>query len=193
MLAPEVSAVELAQALLASRQTGAATERADLARFRGCMTAARAADEARAGGDSRPLLGVPVAVKDVLSVAGQPCTAGSKILQGYVAPFDATAIARLRAAGCIFIARTNTDEFAMGGSTETSVYGPTRNPWDVARVPGGSSGGSAAAVAARVAPAALATDSSGSIRQPAAFCGVTGFKPSYGRVSRFDAWRWRRR
>lgn len=182
----EVSAVELAQALLARAdklepQLNALTWRDSEA----VLTAARAADEARAGGDSRPLLGVPVAVKDVLSVAGQPCTAGSKILQGYVAPFDATAIARLRAAGCIFIARTNTDEFAMGGSTETSVYGPTRNPWDVARVPGGSSGGSAAAVAARLAPAALATDSSGSIRQPAAFCGVTGFKPSYGRVSRF--------
>ncbi|MFY9181517.1 MAG: amidase, partial [Kiritimatiellia bacterium] len=135
----EVSAVELAQALLARAdklepQLNALTWRDSEA----VLTAARAADEARAGGDSRPLLGVPVAVKDVLSVAGQPCTAGSKILQGYVAPFDATAIARLRAAGCIFIARTNTDEFAMGGSTETSVYGPTRNPWDVARVPGGS-------------------------------------------------------
>ena len=183
-----VSAVELAQALLA---------RADqlnprLNAFTWCdpeavMAAAQSADDARAAGDPRPLLGVPIAVKDVLNVADQPCTAGSKILQGYVAPFDATVIARLRAAGCVFIARTNTDEFAMGGSTETSVYGPTRNPWEPARVPGGSSGGSAAAVAAQLAPAALATDSSGSIRQPAAFCGVTGFKPTYGRVSRYGS------
>ena len=145
---------------------------------------ARAADAARAAGDGRPLLGVPIAIKDLLNVMGQPCTAGSNILKGYVAPYDATVIARLRAAGCVFVSRTNTDEFAMGGSTETSAYGTTRNPWDAARVPGGSSGGSAAAVAARLAPAALASDTGGSIRQPAAFCGVTGFKPTYGRVSR---------
>jgi len=149
------------------------------------LAEARAADAARARGDARPLLGVPIAIKDLLNVKGQPCTAGSNILKGYVAPYDATVVARLRAAGCTFVARTNTDEFAMGGSTETSAYGPTRNPWDVARVPGGSSGGSAAAVAARLAPAALASDTGGSIRQPAAFCGVTGFKPTYGRVSRY--------
>ncbi|HAL91678.1 MAG TPA: Asp-tRNA(Asn)/Glu-tRNA(Gln) amidotransferase GatCAB subunit A [Verrucomicrobia bacterium] len=146
---------------------------------------ARAADAARAAGDKRPFLGVPIAIKDLLNVKGQPCTAGSNILKGYVAPYDATVIARLRAAGCVFVSRTNTDEFAMGGSTETSAYGTTRNPWDVSRVPGGSSGGSAAAVAARLAPAALASDTGGSIRQPAAFCGVTGFKPTYGRVSRY--------
>ena len=146
---------------------------------------ARAADAARAAGDARPFLGVPIAIKDLLNVKGQPCTAGSNILKGYVAPYDATVIARLRAAGCVFVSRTNTDEFAMGGSTETSAYGPTRNPWDVERVPGGSSGGSAAAVAARLAPAALASDTGGSIRQPAAFCGVTGFKPTYGRVPRY--------
>ena len=139
------------------------------------LAEARAADAARAQGDARPLLGVPIAIKDLLNVKGQPCTAGSNILKGYVAPYDATVVARLRAAGCTFVARTNTDEFAMGGSTETSAYGPTRNPWDVARVPGGSSGGSAAAVSARLAPAALASDTGGSIRQPAAVCGVTGF------------------
>jgi aspartyl-tRNA(Asn)/glutamyl-tRNA(Gln) amidotransferase subunit A len=149
------------------------------------LAEARAADAARAAGDSRPLLGVPIAIKDLLNVKGQPCTAGSNILKGYVAPYDATVIARLREAGCVFISRTNTDEFAMGGSTETSAYGTTRNPWDSERVPGGSSGGSAAAVAARLAPAALASDTGGSIRQPAAFCGVTGLKPSYGRVSRY--------
>ena len=147
--------------------------------------AATAADEARAAGDERPLLGVPIAIKDLLNVQGQPCTAGSNILKGYTAPYDATVIARLRAAGCVFVSRTNTDEFAMGGSTETSAYGTTRNPWDPERVPGGSSGGSAAAVAARLAPAALASDTGGRIRQPAAFCGVTGFKPTYGRVSRY--------
>lgn len=149
------------------------------------LAEARAADAARAAGDGRPWLGVPVAIKDLLSVRGQPCTAGSNILRGYVAPYDATVIARLRTAGCVFISRTNTDEFAMGGSTETSAYGTTRNPWDLERVPGGSSGGSAAAVAACLAPAALASDTGGSIRQPAAFCGVTGFKPTYGRVSRY--------
>ena len=149
------------------------------------LAEARAADAARARGDARPLLGVPIAIKDLLNVKGQPCTAGSNILKGYVAPYDATVIARLRAAGCVFVSRTNTDEFAMGGSTETSAYCPTRNPWDLERVPGGSSGGSAAAVAARLAPAALASDTGGSIRQPAAFCGATGFKPTYGRVSRY--------
>jgi aspartyl-tRNA(Asn)/glutamyl-tRNA(Gln) amidotransferase subunit A len=134
---------------------------------------------------SLPLGGVPIAIKDIISVAGQPCTCASKILSNYRALYDATVIRKLKAAGGIPFGRTNMDEFAMGSSTENSSVMVTRNPWDVARVSGGSSGGSAAAVAADEAFAALGTDTGGSIRQPAAFCGVVGFKPSYGRVSRF--------
>ena len=182
----EMTSAELTAALLArSEQLEPALNALTWRDAEAVKAAATAADEARAAGDERPLLGVPIAIKDLLNVQGQPCTAGSNILKGYTAPYDATVIARLRAAGCVFVSRTNTDEFAMGGSTETSAYGTTRNPWDPERVPGGSSGGSAAAVAARFAPAALASDTGGSIRQPAAFCGVTGFKPTYGRVSRY--------
>jgi aspartyl-tRNA(Asn)/glutamyl-tRNA(Gln) amidotransferase subunit A len=185
MAAKQVSSVELTTHLLARlsdhQQLGAVLS-TDSAL---ALSQARAADTRRAAGDASPLLGVPIAHKDIFVTADLPTTAGSKILADYRSPFDATVVARLAAAGTVTLAKLNCDEFAMGSANENSAFGAVKNPWDTTRVPGGSSGGSAAAVAARLLPAATGTDTGGSIRQPASFSGITGIKPTYGVCSRF--------
>lgn len=184
--AGDITAVQLTQAHLDQIETYDPQIRAFLTVTKDrALQQAQAADEARANGDDRPLLGIPIAIKDVLTTKGVETTCGSKILKGYVPVFDATCVSKLYDAGAILLGKLNMDEFAMGSSTENSGYFETHNPWDLERVPGGSSGGSAAAVSARMAMATLGSDTGGSIRQPASFNGVTAIKPSYGRVSRY--------
>ncbi|MFW9620840.1 MAG: Asp-tRNA(Asn)/Glu-tRNA(Gln) amidotransferase subunit GatA, partial [Macromonas sp.] len=185
LAAGAVSSVEVTQHLLARAQA-----HAHLGAFLALdeevsLAQARAADARLAAGERTPLLGVPLAHKDIFVTKDFPTTAGSKMLQGYRSPFDATVVAQLAAAGAVTLGKLNLDEFAMGSGNDNSAYGPARNPWDVERVPGGSSGGSSAAVAARLVPAATGTDTGGSIRQPASFTGITGIKPTYGRCSRY--------
>ncbi|MDZ7589910.1 MAG: Asp-tRNA(Asn)/Glu-tRNA(Gln) amidotransferase subunit GatA [Rubrivivax sp.] len=183
------SSTELAQHLLTRLSTHAHLGAVLASDAEAALAQARAADAALASGQAGPLAGVPLAHKDIFVTdharTGLASTAGSKMLAGYASPFDATVVARLAAAGTVLLAKLNCDEFAMGSSNENSAFGAVRNPWDAQRVPGGSSGGSAAAVAARLVPAATGTDTGGSIRQPASFCGITGIKPTYGVCSRF--------
>jgi aspartyl-tRNA(Asn)/glutamyl-tRNA(Gln) amidotransferase subunit A len=180
----QVSATELARHFLARSQASKLNAYTDINEEL-TLAQAREADARLARGDATLLTGIPIAHKDIFVTRGWRSTAGSRMLENYVSPFDATVVEQFNAAGAVTLGKLNCDEFAMGSSNENSHFGPVKNPWDLAAVPGGSSGGSAAAVAAGLAPGATATDTGGSIRQPAAFCGVTGIKPTYGRVSRF--------
>jgi len=182
----KVSAVELATESLARIDAGNPKINAFVTLDRdGALAAARAADARLAAGNGGPLTGIPLAHKDVFCTEGVLTTCGSKMLSNFVSPYDAHVVSLLKAAGAVMVGKANMDEFAMGSSNENSHFGPTRNPWNTDKVPGGSSGGSAAAVAARMVPIATGTDTGGSIRQPAALCGITGIKPTYGRVSRY--------
>ena len=182
----ELSSAELVQSCLERAERGHAALNCFISICPDqALAQARAADRLLAAGQGGPLTGVPIAHKDIFCTSGIKTSCGSKMLDNFIAPYQATAVARLAAAGTVMIGKTNKDEFAMGSSSETSYYGPVRNPWDPERVPGGSSGGSACAVSAGIVPCATATDTGGSIRQPAALCGVTGLKPTYGRVSRY--------
>lgn len=185
MKAGELTSEKLVQDLLAKIEQENPKLNAYLEVFTDALDQAKAADKRWVGGEDLPLLGIPLAIKDNILIEGRIVSAASKMLENYRASYDATAIKRLKEAGAIFIGRTNCDEFAMGGSNENSAFGPVRNPHDLERVSGGSSGGSAVAVAAGFALGALGSDTGGSVRQPASFCGVVGLKPTYGAVSRF--------